>query len=109
MLINEFWEDSYKVSILSGPELIVDELLEISTALSSSLNKSNQSLSHFLSTMPRQCNNKIKRKRCSGCYLKKRNENLTAKEAGKKAKMVSSECTVCKIAYCVQCFQEKHS
>lgn len=69
----------------------------------------NPSTSHFLTTMPRQRNNKIKRKRCSGCYAKKRNENLSSKDAGKKAKMVSTECTICNISYCMLCFKEKHT
>lgn len=109
LIYNEFREDSNKLSILSGQEQIVKELLQISTSSSSLMKTANPSTSHFLTTMPRQRNNKIKRKRCSGCYAKKRNENLSSKDAGKKAKMVSTECTICNISYCMLCFKEKHT
>lgn len=63
---------------------------------------------HYLEELPRQFNNKIRRKRCVGCYKKQRDQGLTAKQAAIKTKQVSTECTVCKVPYCLTCFKKMH-
>ena len=62
---------------------------------------------HQLSTIPRRADGKITWKRCHGCY-EKLSRQYGRKEATKKAKQVSTECTVCKHSFCLPCFNDKH-
>ena len=62
---------------------------------------------HQLSTIPRRDDGKITRKQCYGCY-EKLSRQYRRKEATKKAKQVSTECTVCKHSFCLPCFNDKH-
>ena len=62
---------------------------------------------HQLSTIPRRADGKITRKRCHGCY-EKLSRQYRRKEATKKTKQVSTECTVCKHSFCLPCFNDKH-
>ncbi|KAH9631144.1 hypothetical protein HF086_001079 [Spodoptera exigua] len=59
---------------------------------------------HSLQEIPRNANNKLVRKRCTGCYIKLKNEGLLAR----KAKQVHTECKRCEKAFCLDCYNEKH-
>ena len=62
---------------------------------------------HQLSAIPRRADGKITRKRCHG-YYEKLSRQYGRKGATKKAKQISTECTVCKHSFCLPCFNDKH-
>lgn len=66
---------------------------------------SSSSSGHSLQEIPRNANNKLVRKRCTGCYVKLKNEGLLAR----KAKQVHTECKMCEKAFCLECYNEKHA
>ncbi|KAJ0175935.1 hypothetical protein K1T71_008109 [Dendrolimus kikuchii] len=52
----------------------------------------------------RSCQNKLVRKRCTGCYAK-----LKAQGAQEiRAKQVHTQCKQCQKAFCLDCFNQKH-
>lgn len=75
--------------------------LSLTPRSSATISSSN----HRFQEIPRNPNNnKLVRKRCTGCYAKLKTQGLLAR----KAKQVHTECKACKKAYCLECYNEKH-
>ena len=64
---------------------------------------------HLEKYSERDCKNRLKRKRCSGCYSETK-KNGKREEAGKKAKKESTYCKDCQgqPAFCMDCFAKHH-
>ncbi|XP_060845864.1 piggyBac transposable element-derived protein 4-like [Rhopalosiphum padi] len=98
-----------KLTLLSFTESLSRSILctEV-TDKSESVNIQKNISMHFLEQFDRQ-NGKIQRKRCHGCYSSLREDGqLSAEEAGKKAKKVNTHCKVCGHAYCLICYNKIH-
>ncbi|KAE9522198.1 hypothetical protein AGLY_017458 [Aphis glycines] len=98
-----------KLTLLSFTESLSRSILctEV-TDKSESVNIQKNISMHFLEQFDRQ-NGKMQRKRCHGCYSNLREDGqLSAEEAGKKAKKVNTHCKVCGHAYCLICYNKIH-
>ncbi|XP_025207090.1 piggyBac transposable element-derived protein 4-like [Melanaphis sacchari] len=98
-----------KLTLLSFTESLSRSILctEV-TDKSESVNIQKNISMHFLEQFDRQ-NGKMQRKRCHGCYSSLREDGqLSAEEAGKKAKKVNTHCKVCGNAYCLICYNKIH-
>ncbi|KAE9522784.1 hypothetical protein AGLY_016825 [Aphis glycines] len=98
-----------KLTLLSFTESLSRSILctEV-TDKSESVNIQKNISMHFLEQFDRQ-NGKMQRKRCHGCYSSLREDGqLSAEEAGKKAKKVNTHCKVCGHAYCLICYNKIH-
>lgn len=92
---------SSRSSELPGPSRLVRPS---SGRLSSASNTSHRSV-HFLESLGKKGSRTIRR-RCVGCYKKLLDEGGLAPYARAKAKRVSTQCKICKKAYCFDCFSE---
>uniref|UniRef100_A0A1E1WI12 Uncharacterized protein n=1 Tax=Pectinophora gossypiella TaxID=13191 RepID=A0A1E1WI12_PECGO len=105
-----------KFSLLNGHEKIIKHLLGIQeddSGAGQSIRSSNSSSSirsqHRLTKIPRRYDNKIFRKRCTGCYKILNEQGLTPSDARKKAKKTDTQCETCKKAFCLSCYNASHN
>ena len=104
VLYNRFYAPQIKMTLVSFIKSIASSLLY---AQETSIDKSTRK-AHQLVKIARGPESKINRKRCNGCYARICKDR-GRKQAVAKTKKVDKQCTECKKAFCLECFNQTHS
>ena len=104
VLYNRFYAPQKKMILVSFIKSIASSLLYVQET---SIDKPTRE-AHFLVKIARGPEGKINRKRCNGYYARI-SKDRGRKEAVVKTKKVDTQCTECKKAFCLECFNQAYS
>ena len=114
ILIYKDLNPTKKMSLITGHEIIIKHLLGIQDSEPAALPMQPSSSNirnrpkHALTKIPRRQDNKIIRKRCTGCYKILTEQGHTSSEARKKTKKTDTQCEICQKPLCLSCYNSTH-